>query len=43
MCIRDRVPEVTLGEGVKAPSLDALTPNRILLRDRHRLYHYTRE
>ena len=39
----ERVPDVTLGEGVRAPSLDALTPDRLLLRDRHRLCHYTRE
>ena len=39
----EQVPDVTLGEGVKAPSLDALTPDRVLLRDRHRLCHYTRE
>ena len=39
----EQVPDVTLGEGVKAPSLETLIPDQILLRDRHLLYHYTRE
>ena len=39
----EQVPDVTLSEGVKTPSLEALTPDLILLRDRHLLYHYTRE
>ena len=38
----EQVPDVTLGEGVKAPSLDALTPDQELVRDGHHLYRYRR-
>lgn len=37
---REVAPEVTLGDGVPAPSVDGLEPSQVLRRDGHLLLHY---
>lgn len=39
---REVAPEVSLGDGVPAPSVEGLTPMEVRLRDGHRLHRYVR-